>query len=130
MSEREHEIGPAQAPLARANPAGAGPEGDDVEEHFEEMYERDTGFRAAWDELKNDPRHVFGEMVLRRRLERGLSQSALARSVGTSQNRIYLIENGEANPTLDTMLRLVAALGISFEMRPRERTNEPEIIAH
>ncbi len=110
MNEREHEV----------RSSGASPDGDDVEDHFEELYERSAGFRAAWDEIENDPRHILGDRVLKRRMELGLSQAKLARMVGTSPNRIYLIENGEANPTLDTLQRLASVLGISFEIRPAE----------
>lgn len=82
---------------------------EDVEEHFEELYARDKGFQAEWDERKLS--RELGDRLLERRLERGLSQRELAQRIGTSQNRIYLIENGEANPTLDTLERLAKVLG-------------------
>lgn len=40
--------------------------------------------------------------------------------MGTSQNRIYLIENGDANPTLDTLERLAAVLNVALEIRPAQ----------
>jgi len=36
----------------------------------------------------------------------------------TSRNRIYLIESGDANPTLDTLGRLAAMLDVAVEIRP------------
>lgn len=81
---------------------------EDVEEHFEELYERDEEFRKAWDSRRL-PREL-GDRLLQRRLELGYSQRELAEKVGTSQNRIYLIESGEANPTLDTLGRLAEIL--------------------
>lgn len=81
---------------------------EDVEQHFEELYERDEKFREAWDSRRL-PREL-GDRLLQRRLELGYSQRELAEKVGTSQNRIYLIERGEANPTLDTLGRLAEIL--------------------
>lgn len=81
---------------------------EDVEEHFEGLYERDEEFRRAWDSRRL-PREL-GDRLLQRRLELGYSQRELAEKVGTSQNRIYLIESGEANPTLATLGRLAEIL--------------------
>ncbi|MGH3086576.1 MAG: helix-turn-helix domain-containing protein [Rubrobacteraceae bacterium] len=92
---------------------------EDAEAHFEEMMENDAEFRRLWEESR--PRRELGLRVLRRRIELGLSQKALAEKIGTSQNRIYLIETGEANPTLDTLERLASALGVSFEIHPSEK---------
>lgn len=80
----------------------------DVEEHFEDLYERDEEFRRAWDSRRLQ--RELGDRLLQRRLELGYSQRELAEKVGTSQNRIYLIESGEANPTLDTLGRLAEIL--------------------
>ncbi len=91
---------------------------EDGEAHFEETLRRDPEFRRVWEEGR--PRRELGRRVLRRRIELGLSQKALAEKVGTSQNRIYLIETGEANPTLDTLERLASALGATFEIHPSE----------
>lgn len=91
---------------------------EDGEAYFEGLYERDPKFRREWD--ANRGRRELGMLVLERRLELGLSQRELAARVGTSQNRIYLIETGEANPTLDTLERLAAVLGVALEIRPAE----------
>lgn len=81
---------------------------EDVEEHFEDLYEQDEEFRQAWDSRRLQ--RELGETLLQRRLQLGYSQRELAEKVGTSQNRIYLIESGEANPTLDTLGRLAEIL--------------------
>lgn len=98
----------------------------DVEEdggaHLEEMLRTDEEFRVVWE--ANRARREFGYGVLRRRLDLGLSQKTLARKVGTSQNRIYLIENGEANPTLDTLSRLASELGLALEVRLSEKPED------
>ncbi len=97
--------------------AGIDPEvEEDGETHLRELLERDGRFRQVWE--ANRAKRELGMLVLDFRLERGLSQRELASRVGTSQNRIYLIENGEANPTLETLQRLSEVLGFALEIRP------------
>jgi ribosome-binding protein aMBF1 (putative translation factor) len=91
---------------------------EDGRTHLEETLEADEAFRQAWE--TNRTRRELGMLILEKRLERGISQRELADLIGTSQNRIYLIENGEANPTLDTLQRLSRVLGFTLEIRPRE----------
>ena len=105
----------------RYEPVGRGitPEvEEDGQAHLEEMLERDEEFRRVWE--ANRAKRELGMLVLEKRLDSGLSQRELAERVGTSQNRIYLIENGEANPRLDTLQRLARVLGFTLEIRPRE----------
>ncbi|MFT4834417.1 MAG: transcriptional regulator with XRE-family HTH domain [Marinoscillum sp.] len=47
------------------------------------------------------------------RSRRALSQEALAEKAGLSHRTVQRIENGESNPTGDTLKRLSAALGIN-----------------
>lgn len=58
------------------------------------------------------------------RLEAGLSQTDLARSIGTSQPHIARIERGSAEPTLDTCRRLARALGV--DLNTIDRALAPE----
>lgn len=99
---------------------------EDGRTHLEEMLRTDAEFRAVWE--ANRAKREFGYAVLGRRLELGISQRALADRVGTSQNRVYLIENGEANPTLDTLTRLADELGLALEIR-LPRRSEGEVVA-
>ncbi len=43
----------------------------------------------------------------------GLSQSALARGIGTSQSAISQIEAGDRNPSYDMLRQIAEALGVS-----------------
>jgi transcriptional regulator with XRE-family HTH domain len=79
----------------------------------------DPEFQRAWKE--GQARREVGMFVLEKRMELGLSQRELAERVGTSQNRIYLIENGETNPTLDTLQKLADILGFDLVIRHRDR---------
>ena len=95
-------------------------------EHLEEILRTDEEFRALWE--ANRAKREFGYAVLRRRLDLGLSQRELAERVGTSQNRIYLMENGEANSTLNTLARLADELGLTLEVRLAEKRRD-EVVA-
>jgi DNA-binding XRE family transcriptional regulator/predicted RNase H-like HicB family nuclease len=50
------------------------------------------------------------------RQDAGLSQTALARQLGVSQQAVAKVEHPDANPTLNTMLRVAAALGMSLSL--------------
>jgi DNA-binding XRE family transcriptional regulator len=91
---------------------------EDGRAHLEEMLEADEEFRQVWE--ANRARRELGMLLLEKRLERGLTQRELADRIGTSQNRVYLLENGETNPTLDTLQRLAAVLGFTLEIRPQK----------
>ncbi len=100
--------------------AGINPEvEEDGEAHLRQMLATDPKFRQAWEE--GQARRELGMFVLEKRMDLGLSQRELAKRVGTSQNQVYLIENGETNPTLDTLQRLADVLGFPLVIRPRDR---------
>jgi ribosome-binding protein aMBF1 (putative translation factor) len=65
----------------------------------------------------------LGEQVRRLRLARGLSQSELARRMGTSQAAIARLEHGGVDPRLETLERLGRALDAELivAFRPSER---------
>lgn len=50
------------------------------------------------------------------RTEAGLSQRQLAAKAGTAQSLVARIERGQANPTMDTITRLVDAAGFDLEI--------------
>ena len=56
---------------------------------------------------------LFGAVVRRHRLERGLSQERLAEAAGLSQRYLSVLERGENSPTLNVIVRLAAALDVS-----------------
>ena len=59
-----------------------------------------------------------------------LTQAQLAKRSGTSQSAISDIESGKTSPTVDTLVRLIAACGL--EMRPgldKPDTHDPSRIA-
>jgi len=54
--------------------------------------------------------------VVRYRAEHGLSQSAFGRLVGMRQPHVARLESGDHEPSLSTLARLSAALGIDFTL--------------
>jgi XRE family transcriptional regulator, regulator of sulfur utilization len=50
--------------------------------------------------------------LTQRRLELGLRQKQVAQSIGMTQPHLSLIESGEANPNINTIIRLASALDI------------------
>lgn len=56
------------------------------------------------------------------RVEKGISQSELARVIGTQRSNISRLESGMQNPSLDMVLKIVSALGMtaSFALEDRE----------
>jgi ribosome-binding protein aMBF1 (putative translation factor) len=64
--------------------------------------------------------------VAERRLALGLSQSDLARLVGTTQSAIARLERGGRPPRIDTLLRMADALDCELlvQLRPRTETGD------
>ncbi len=56
----------------------------------------------------------IGKRIEQIREQVGLSQSALARGIGTSQSAISQIEAGERNPSFDMLRQISKALGVSI----------------
>jgi transcriptional regulator with XRE-family HTH domain len=55
----------------------------------------------------------IGPRIAEIRDQAGLSQSALARAIGSSQSAISQIEAGERNPSYDMLRQIAKALGIT-----------------
>jgi len=66
--------------------------------------------------LKIQPSEAFGQVLRALRLERGLSQEALALEAGIQRNYVSLIERGINQPTITIIFKLALAL----EMKPSQ----------
>lgn len=60
-----------------------------------------------------ESRHVFGEVLRELRRAHRLSQEKLAERSDCHRTYISLLERGEASPTLDLLIRLAEALGMT-----------------
>jgi hypothetical protein len=67
------------------------------------------------------------ELIRRTRKRHGVSQRSLALRAATDQAAISRIERGEVSPSVDTVERLLAAMGeqLRLESDPLERDHDP-----
>lgn len=70
-------------------------------------------------EARIDTPAELGSLIRRRRHELGLNQTDLADVARTTLRFISELEGGKPTAQLDGILRVLAALGIDLEARPR-----------
>jgi transcriptional regulator with XRE-family HTH domain len=64
----------------------------------------------------NESAKKLGRNMKRIRLEKGMTQGDICRKLGLDRAYISNLENGKKNPTLATIEKLAAALGIDMDM--------------
>lgn len=76
---------------------------------------------AASDVFENEIRVqvLVGRQLAEARRDADMTQPALAAASGIDQAEISRIENGNANPTLETISRLATALGQTVRLSPQ-----------
>ncbi len=84
------------------------------EESLDKAFRGSPEFREEW--YGTTLGRTFGMAVLKYRYDHGLSQTALGRLVGMTQPQIWRIEEGEHNPSMETLTRLCAALGLELSL--------------
>jgi transcriptional regulator with XRE-family HTH domain len=57
-----------------------------------------------------------GQLLREARIERGLDQAALARRAGTTQAYVSRVERGVVSPSLETLARLLHAMGLRMRL--------------
>jgi transcriptional regulator with XRE-family HTH domain len=75
---------------------------------------RDPAFRAEWDRTRFA--REIAIRVIAYRAEHGLTQTALARLLGVKQPQVARLEIGEVTPSITTLARLAACLGLEFHI--------------
>ncbi|AMV73085.1 hypothetical protein JCM30471_14990 [Desulfuromonas carbonis] len=63
---------------------------------------------------------VLGQILKSARNEKGLNQQQAGNLVGITQAMVSRIETGESNARIDTLFRLLAALGMEMTVKPRD----------
>jgi len=86
---------------------------------LERKYPHTEAERAALDRLRS--RMNVSRMIVRRRMQLGLTQDEIARRAGTKQSRISEIESLAGNVRFDTLDRLTRAMGLEITLQPRVR---------
>lgn len=75
---------------------------------------KDPAFKAEWEAL--DPECSVIEAILKARKESGLTQKQLSERTGIAQTDISRLERGNANPSLRTLQRLAAGMGMRVKI--------------
>ena len=85
--------------------------------------------RREYEALK--PKYDMIENLIRRRSQLRISQTELARLIGTKQPAISRLEKGDYNTTLSTFLKVADALDldISLKVRKKARNKQDEVHA-
>lgn len=77
------------------------------------LYVRTERCRVPRRPRDEDLTRWFGERVRDVRLQTDLSQEALAHASGLGRVYVGLVERGQVTPSLDTIVRLASALGVT-----------------
>ena len=72
------------------------------------------GFRAEYEAL--EPEFSIIQAMIDARKASGLTQKELAEKTGIAQADISKLENGSANPSLRTLRRLAAGMGMQLKL--------------
>jgi transcriptional regulator with XRE-family HTH domain len=83
-----------------------------------EQLRTDPEFRAEWE--RTALARAVAVAIVRYRGEHDLSQRELGQRLGMKQPQVARLELGEVNPSMETLMRVSAALGIEFtiDVRP------------
>lgn len=75
---------------------------------------KDPVFKAEYDAL--EPEFSIIQAMIDARKASGLTQKQLAEKTGIAQADISKLENGSANPSLRTLRRLAAGMGMQIKL--------------
>ncbi len=78
----------------------------------------DPAFRQEWEAL--EPEFAIVQAIIDARKESGLTQKQLSERTGIAQADISKLESGNANPSVRTLQRLAAGMGmrVKIEFQP------------
>lgn len=77
-------------------------------------------------DLARTPNQI-GNLIRRARRKRGLTQAQLGERAGLRQETISLVENGHPAARLDTILGMLAALDLEFQIVPRSKATATDL---
>ena len=90
---------------------------DDLDRYVAERASRDPAFQAAMAE--SEPAHRWSLALIKARLDAGLTQTELARRLGTRQPAIARVENGHMLPSCTLLQRYATVLNVRVEIGPK-----------
>src|SRR4051812_29962039 len=96
------------------------------DELLAEQLRDDPEFRAEWE--RTALARAVALIVVRFRADRGLSQRGLAAMLGMSQPQVARLEKGDVNPSMDTLVRVAAGLGIELTINVTPANHKPRLL--
>lgn len=75
---------------------------------------QNPAFKAEYDAL--EPEYEIIQAMINARKASGLTQKELAERTGIAQGDISKMENGSANPSIRTLQRLAAGMGMKLQL--------------
>jgi DNA-binding XRE family transcriptional regulator len=91
-------------------------------EDFEADLLKRPGIRKEYEALK--PKYEMIRSLIERRNQLKLSQTQVARIIGTKQPAISRLEKGDYNTTLNTFFKVADALDLDIYLKAREKLNK------
>ena len=85
---------------------------------FEEYFKKslkDPEFKQLWE--KSEIEYQLSRQIIKKRLEKKMSQQELAKKAGTTQAIISQIENSSLNPSVDLLKRISVGLGSKLSIQ-------------
>ena len=76
---------------------------------------KNPDFKKEWDAL--EPEFTIIHTIIEARQKSGLTQKELSERTGITQADISRLEKGNANPSLRTLRRLAAGMGMNLEIK-------------
>jgi len=80
--------------------------------NFKKQLLKDKEIRKTYDKL--EPEFAIAKIIIEKRLEKGLTQSELAKKTGTKQSAISRLESGNYNPSLAFLGKIANALNLDL----------------
>ena len=87
----------------------------DVAEHLRTPEEMAAYLEACMEEADGDTAFIAKALG---NITRAKGMSQVARDAGVSRESLYKALSGERNPSFDTILKVIGALGIKFHVEP------------
>jgi len=86
-------------------------------EDFEAELLKKPEIRREYEALK--PKYEMIKNLIERRNQLCISQTQLAKAIGTKQPAISRLERGDYNTTLDTLFKVASALDLDISISPK-----------
>jgi len=80
--------------------------------NFKKRLLKDKTLRNEYDALS--PEFAIAQAVIKKRLEQGITQSELAKIIGTKQSAISRLESGSYNPSITFLEKIAKALNLNL----------------